>query len=59
MESSGYIEFGVGWGLPYAWAAVWSILTIFIVKMQLKKEEDAWRAKEASSVASDAWYEMN
>jgi len=44
------IGFGVGWGLPCAWAAAWSALTIFFVKGELKKERAAWREKDPSSV---------
>lgn len=42
------VGFGVGWGLPYAWAAVWSILTVVFVKKELRKEKAEWRAKEAA-----------
>lgn len=39
------IGFGVGWGLPWAFSAVWVVFTIIFVKDQLRKERVEWVAK--------------
>lgn len=43
------IGFGVGWGLPWAFSAVYSIMTVAVVKSQLNKEKEEWAAKEGAS----------
>lgn len=39
------IGFGVGWGLPWAFSAVWVIFTAIFLKAQLRKERAEWIAK--------------
>jgi len=43
------IAFGVGWGLPYIFAAVFSVTTVYFVKSSLKEERIEWRNKSAGS----------
>jgi hypothetical protein len=50
MVLSEDIGFGVGWGLPWAWAAGWSLCTVIFVKRELRAEKAAWRTKESVSV---------
>jgi len=38
------VAFGVGWGLPYAWAAVYVLATIVFVKRSLREEKRLWRS---------------
>jgi len=40
MELTEEVGFGVGWGLPWLWAAGWAILTVFFVNNRLNKERD-------------------
>lgn len=37
--------FGVGWGLPWLFSAVWVFFTVIFVKTQLRKEKADWVAK--------------
>jgi len=46
------VGFGVGWGLPYAFAACWTVITTRWVKSQLRKEVAEWRTKESVEGAS-------
>ena len=48
------IGFGVGWGLPWAFSAVYSIGTVAVVKSQLRKEKAEWRVKMGQSANSVA-----
>jgi len=50
MVLSEDVGFGVGWGLPYAWAAVWTLVTVILVKWQLKHERKVWRLKRPGSI---------
>ncbi|RDL37870.1 Uncharacterized protein BP5553_05303 [Venustampulla echinocandica] len=43
------IAFGVGWGLPWAFSAVYALLTVWIVKHHLKREKAEWAMKEVAS----------
>lgn len=36
------IAFGVGWGLPFVWVAVYMIWSIVFVKKSLKVERETW-----------------
>ncbi|CZR66687.1 uncharacterized protein PAC_16588 [Phialocephala subalpina] len=38
------VAFGVGWGLPYIWTAIFVLMTIIFVKASLKEERRVWRA---------------
>jgi hypothetical protein len=49
MELSENIGFGVGWGLPWAGSAVFSVFTLLFVKGSLKRERTEWRSKEVNS----------
>lgn len=37
-----HIAFGVGWGLPYVWAAIYTLGTVVFVKRSLKEERRLW-----------------
>jgi len=39
----------VGWTMPFAWAAVWALLTVFYVKSELKKERKVWAEERAKA----------
>lgn len=43
------IAFGVGWGMPYAWAACWALLTRVYIKSELRKERAEWGEDKSSS----------
>lgn len=43
------VGFGVGWGLPWAFSAVYSIMTVMVVKSQLRKEKAEWRTKDVAA----------
>lgn len=45
---AGYV---IGWTVPFIWAGVWTVLTIFYVKRQLKIEKKEWN-EEVEAVAS-------
>lgn len=36
------VAFGIGWTVPFLWAAVWAVGTIWYVQRQLRKEKEAW-----------------
>lgn len=38
------VAFGVGWGIPYVFATIYSIGTIFFVKTSLREERRVWRS---------------
>ncbi len=38
------VAFGVGWGLPYVWSAVFGLWTVRFVKRSLKEERAAWKS---------------
>ena len=38
----------VGWSLPFVWAGVWTLATIWYVKRELKKEKIAWTEEMAA-----------
>ncbi|KAE8452555.1 hypothetical protein EG329_013814 [Mollisiaceae sp. DMI_Dod_QoI] len=37
------VAFGVGWGVPYVWATIFVLGTIFFVKASLREERRVWR----------------
>ena len=37
------VAFGVGWGLPYVWSALFGLWTVRFVKKSLKEEKVAWQ----------------
>ncbi|CAK3849009.1 Hypothetical predicted protein [Lecanosticta acicola] len=39
---TGEAAYVVGWSAPFAWAGIWTLLTIWYVKGQLKQEKKAW-----------------
>ncbi|KAL7266388.1 hypothetical protein RUND412_011067 [Rhizina undulata] len=39
---SKYLAFGLAWGLPFAWAGVWAVITIKWVQKMLREEEENW-----------------
>jgi hypothetical protein len=45
------VAFGVGWGLPYIWSAMFGLWTVRFVKRSLKGERIAWRSGRYSGVA--------
>lgn len=47
MELNEDVGFGVGWGLPWAWSAGLSFLTVVFVKKSLREENAEWRAEVA------------
>ncbi|EAW14497.1 uncharacterized protein ACLA_075350 [Aspergillus clavatus NRRL 1] len=38
------VAYTLGWSLPFAWAGVWTLITIPWVKSDLRREKEAWRA---------------
>ncbi|KAK8097080.1 hypothetical protein PG999_013024 [Apiospora kogelbergensis] len=34
--------YAIGWSLPFVWAGIWAVATIFYVQHELKKEERLW-----------------
>ena len=47
-KDSAYV---VGWTLPFAWAAVWTPLTVWYVKRELRMEEKLWMEDAARKQA--------
>lgn len=43
--------YAVGWSVPFVWAGIWTVCTIWYVKWQLRKEKVAW-AEEASKATA-------
>lgn len=43
--------FTIGWSVPFVWAGIWSLFTIWYVKRQLKREKKAW-AEQVSKVTA-------
>lgn len=43
------IGFGIGWGLPWAFSAVYGLLTVRVVKYHLHREKTEWAMKEVTS----------
>lgn len=37
------VAFGVGWGLPYVWSALFGLWTVRFVKKSLSEERAAWK----------------
>jgi len=44
------VGFGVGWGLPWLFSFIWSIITVFFVRSSLKKERADWSEKESHGI---------
>jgi hypothetical protein len=40
--------YSVGWSLPFVWAGIWTLMTIWYVKRELKKERKAWAEEVAA-----------
>ncbi|PSR99231.1 hypothetical protein BD289DRAFT_47564 [Coniella lustricola] len=43
--------FAIGWSVPFAWAGVWVLATIWYVKKELKRERVEWAEQVAKSSA--------
>lgn len=43
--------FAIGWSVPFGWAGVWVLATIWYVKKQLKREKVVWAEQVAKSSA--------
>ncbi|ROW06915.1 hypothetical protein VMCG_04151 [Cytospora schulzeri] len=43
--------YAIGWSVPFGWAGVWSVCTIYYVKAELKREKIAW-AEEVSKITA-------
>jgi hypothetical protein len=41
------VAYVIGWTLPFAWAAVWALVTVFYVKKNLKLEAKVWAEERA------------
>lgn len=52
MKLSEDVGFGVGWGLPWAGSAVFSIFTVLFIKSALKNEKAEWRPREVNKVGA-------
>ena len=52
MKLSEDVGFGVGWGLPWARSAVFSIFTVLFIKSALKNEKAEWRPREVNKVGA-------
>ncbi|KAL9105656.1 MAG: hypothetical protein Q9227_009205 [Pyrenula ochraceoflavens] len=39
------VAYGLGWGVPTVWAAIWTVITIIWVKAELKLEYDKWETE--------------
>ena len=38
------VGYGIGWTVPFGWAAVWAVVTIKWVQADLRREKQAWAA---------------
>lgn len=43
--------YAIGWSVPFGWAGVWTVCTIYYVKGELKREKLAW-AEEVSKISA-------
>lgn len=43
--------YAIGWSVPFGWAGVWSLCTIWYVKAELKREKIAWSEEVSKSTA--------
>lgn len=41
------VAFGIGWGLPYVAAAIYSVATVIFVKRSLREERQVWRSNSS------------
>lgn len=51
------VAYGLGWGVPAAWAGLWTLVTIFWVRKVLREEEEGWEGPvwgEGAEVVSEA-----
>jgi hypothetical protein len=39
------VGYAVGWSLPFVWGGVWTILTIWYVRRELRRENEEWAIK--------------
>lgn len=43
--------YAIGWSVPFGWAGVWALATVWYVKRELKRETDHWIAEASKSTA--------
>ena len=43
--------YAIGWSVPFVWAGVWTLITIWYVKIELRRENREW-ARDAASKPS-------
>ncbi|KAK2607561.1 hypothetical protein N8I77_006225 [Diaporthe amygdali] len=43
--------YAIGWSVPFGWAGVWAVATIWYVKKELKREKAHWIAEASKSTA--------
>lgn len=48
---SGDAAYCIGWAVPFGWAGVWSLCTIWYVKKELKRESVAWTEEVSKHTA--------
>lgn len=48
------VAFTIGWSVPFAWAGVWALCTIWYVKRELKKEDKVWTEQISKTSCSPA-----
>lgn len=36
------VAFGIGWAVPFVWAAVWAVITVLWVPRMMRQERRAW-----------------
>lgn len=41
----------IGWSVPFVWAGVWTLCTLWYVKKELKRERQAWTEEVAKHTA--------
>lgn len=44
----------IGWSVPFIWAGVWVLITIWYVKKKLREEKKAWSEEVAAKLAVQA-----
>jgi hypothetical protein len=51
------IAYGIGWSVPFVWAAIWTIITFWWVKKSLRKERVEWDLRgESQSIFASIYY---
>jgi len=46
----GPVAYAFGWAAPFAWAGVWTLVTIMWVQKDLKDEKEKWKGPELERV---------